>query len=83
MMAAVSVPAERREALARARAAAVRDALVREHGIAESRVRVGAVDAGSPGVLPELAAAGDLGGDAMTSVPEPPAVGAGPREDGR
>ena len=57
--AAVPVPGERIQALARRRAEAVRDALASAHGIDAGRLPVGAAaDEGEPAVVIELAVAG-------------------------
>ena len=68
-LSATPVPRERFEALARARAAALREALVTGRGVEAGRVRVAEdVSEGDPGVELELAAAvGELVG-----APEPP-----------
>jgi hypothetical protein len=54
-VATVEVPDARREALARARAEAVRDALVADHGVAAGRVQLGDPVEGDPGVVVGLA----------------------------
>lgn len=54
----VEVSDAQREAFATARAAAVRDALVRAHGVAEKRLALGEPLEGEPAVVLELAPAG-------------------------
>lgn len=54
---AVEVTQAERSALAEARATAVRDTLVAEHGIAAQRIELGAPLEGTPGVVIELAPA--------------------------
>lgn len=54
-IAAIEVPDERREALARQRAEAVRDALLSRHGLDAERVQLGDPTEGAPGVVVGLA----------------------------
>jgi hypothetical protein len=54
-IAAVEVPEERTRELAAARAAALKDALVRDHGVSPARIATGDPIQGAPGVAIELA----------------------------
>ncbi len=73
LVAATPVTEARKTALADARAAAVRSALVDTHGVAGERLRLrSAVNAGAPGTAPELVAMGSLaavGEDGASSLP--------------
>ena len=74
LAALVTVPQSRREALARARALAVRDDLVKGHGVDPSQVVIATAREGSAGVAGDLAVAERTGAAAAPDVAAPPAA---------
>ena len=79
VVAAVEVPPDRYRALAEARGAALRDALVTEYGVEAERIELAQVgSAQAPGAQPELVAANTLGRGAVAETQPAPPVAAGP-----
>ncbi len=80
LVAAVEVPQERFQALAEARGAALRDALVTEYGVGAERIRLDqAASAEALGASPKLVAVSALGSSGVADTERaPPPVAAGP-----